>query len=248
MKNKFKFPLIVLLIGLVITIVAVSLGGKIINLESSYDGKNISESYEGVKALNIDLNFSEAEIKLGDEFKIEASNVSKNTFESYVENGKWYIKDTTMSRMFNIINYRPKVTIYIPEGFKISSVNVNIGAGQIVVDKLVTDNISINVGAGEFKIYDLITDEATIDCGVGNIEVTGKINYKGNIKCGIGDVSLNLIGNEKDYDYDMKVGVGEVSLNDIKIEGSGDKIINNDCTNNYFKLDCGIGQISLNIK
>lgn len=248
MKKKFKFPLILFIIGIIITIVAVSLGGKVINIESSYNGKNISESYEGVKSLDIDLNFSEAEIKEGTEFKIEANNVSESKFESYVENGKWYIKDRTISRMFNIINYRPKVTIYIPEGFKSSNIKVNIGAGQIIADKLITDNIDITVGAGEFKISDIITDEANIDCGVGNVEINGKINIKGNIKCGIGNVSLNLIGSEKDYDYDLSLGIGEVSINNTKIEGSGNRVINNNSNKKSFKIDCGIGNVSLDIK
>jgi hypothetical protein len=241
-----KFGLIIFVIGIVLTITALSFGGRIVNFPS-HNAINISESYVGVESLNIDLGLSEVEVKTGDEFKIEASNVSKDTFKTYVENGQWYIKDKMSSKLFNLNNFDSKITIYIPESFKSQNLKINIGAGSFNGDKLTASNTEIDVGAGNLEISNLTTDEIDIDCGVGNIEINGKINNKGNVKCGVGKVDLNLIGNEKDYDYDLSLGIGKVVLNNNNISGTGDKVIDNTTSDKIFKIDCGIGKVSINI-
>ncbi len=81
MKKPMRFASIVLLIGIVISIVAICLGGRVTSVPV-FNGTDISDSYVGVKSVDIDLNFSQAQIKIGDEFKIEANNVSKNRLDT----------------------------------------------------------------------------------------------------------------------------------------------------------------------
>jgi len=245
-RKYVKLGLIILAIGIVLSITAFSFGGKIVNFPS-HDVANISETYLGVESLNIDLDVSDVEVKVGNEFKIEANNVSNNSFKSYVENGQWYIQDKTSSKLFNINNFDTKVIIYIPESFKSEKLKINMGAGSFIADKLTAVNTDINVGVGNLEIYDLITDEIDVNCGVGNVEIGGKVNNKGNLKCGIGNLDLKLKGNEKEYNYNLKVGIGEVVLNNNKFSGLNNKVIENTSSNKIFKINCGIGKINLSI-
>lgn len=246
MRKCIKISLIVFLIGIVLSIIALSLGGKFINLPA-HDLTDIMETYSGVESIYIDLSASEVEVKKGNEFKIEASNVSNNTFKSHVQNGNWYIEDKTVARIFNINNSNSKVIIYIPESFNAKEIRINMGAGQLIANKLIATTTDIKVGAGDFKIRDLKTDEINIDCGVGNIEINGIVSNNGYVKCGIGNVMLDLKGNEKDYNYHLNLGIGEVTLNDNNFSGVGNRVIDNTSESKGFKVECGIGKVSLDI-
>lgn len=246
-KKCIKFSLIILTIGIVITIIALSLGGRFVQ----FPVKNLtdmSQTYSGVESLNINLAASEVEVKIGNDFKIEANNISNDTFKSYVQNGKWYIEDKMTSKIFNFNNYNSKIIIYVPESFSAKELKINLGAGKLVADKLSGITTDIDVGAGDLKMYDLQTDDINIDCGVGNVEINGIVNNKGYVKCGIGNVMLNLKGNEKDYNYNLSLGIGEVTLNDNSFGGIGNKVIDNTSQGKSFKVECGIGKVSLNIK
>jgi hypothetical protein len=245
-KKYLKFALIVFFIGVVISTIGFSMGGKIIDLQIR-DLTDVTESYSGVKSLNLDISASEIEVKSGSEFKIEASNVSKNSFKSYVQDGKWYIQDKMIAKIFNISNNYSKVVIYIPVESNLNELTINMGAGRFTAAKLNSITTDIKVGAGDLRIYDLTTDEINIDCGVGNAEINGTVNNKGYIKSGIGNVSLGLKGNEKDYNYDLTLGIGEVTLNSKSLAGMGNKIVNNTSSNKNFKIESGIGKISLKI-
>ena len=245
-KKRFKISLIIFVIGIVISITAYSLGGRI-NSSSAKNSINFSEVYTGIETLDIDLGLSDVELKKGNEFKIEANNVSSNTFSSSVENGKWNIRDNMPSKIFNINHYNNIVTVYIPELFENSKIKIKIGAGQLIVNQLTANNIDINIGAGNLKMDNLTATEVNIDCGVGNIEINGEISDKGNVKCGVGNVSLNLKGNKKDYKYNLNVGIGEISLNNNNYNGLGNKVTQNISSSKLLKVDCGIGKLSLNI-
>lgn len=251
LRKKFNFSGIVLLIGIVITIIALLLGGKIINIPK-YNVKDVNEVYTNVKSLNIDLSAAKVEIKTGDYFRIEAKNVSNDNFKSSVTDGIWNIEDKIEPKVFNILdfnigNYNSNIIIYLPESFQSENLKINIGAGQLLANDLISKNTDITVGAGEFKSKNLITENIRIDCGVGNVDINGEIKNISNLKCGIGNISLNLKGDEKEYNYDLKVGIGEVDLNNKKFHGTDNKYINNDAINKEFRIDCGIGKVSLKL-
>jgi hypothetical protein len=256
LRKKFNFSGIVLLIGIIITIIALLLGGKIINI-SRYNVKDINEIYNNVKSLNIDLSASKVEIKTGNEFRIEAKNVSNDNFKSLVTDGIWKIEDKFEPKFFNILgislsnfnigNYDSSITIYLPASFQSENLKINIGAGQLLAHNLISKNTDITVGAGEFKSNNLITDNITIDCGVGNVDINGEVKNKSNLKCGIGNIDLDLKGDEKDYNYDLNVGIGEIDLNNKRFHGTDNKYISNGSIDKEFKIDCGIGKITLKL-
>lgn len=249
-KGVYKFSLLTFIVGIIITITAVSLGANItrVNLNAVNSLTDVTQTYTDVKSLNIDLAASEVEIKTGDEFKIVANNVSKNLFKTYVEDGIWYVKDDKTFSFLNFGGYNSKVTIYVPESFNSENLRISMGAGKFSANNLNAKTTEIEVGAGDLRISNLTTDEIDVECGVGNIEIGGIVNNKGDIESGVGNVSLELKGNKEDYNYDVSLGVGEVILNGSNLGGFGDKVINNTTSDKYFKVECGIGKFSLNIK
>lgn len=164
--------------------------------------------------------------------------------------------------------FEPEITIMIPEDFVADDIYLELNAGRMEVDDLRSKTGSFNVSAGEIVINHLVLSgesayrvgtghmkleqidakDITVDCGIGYIDIEGRLTGDNYISCDIGRVRLELEGDKEDYSYEA----------DIKL---GNAVINGDSYNNArynqksegeeagsFTMDCGIGNITLDIK
>ncbi len=242
------FSTIFIIVGIITTIIALLLGAKF------YDYKldNFNQIYEdNISSININIEAGEVIVKEGDSFKIEASNIIESKLKSEVNDNTWEIEYLQFKNFFyNLLNnsfsFNSKITIYIPSDTIIDKFDIDLGAGKGLIKKLSAKDIKVNVGTGSLIINDLYSEKSSIDCGVGNVDISGRMIGYNKIDNGVGSINLNLIGNEKDYNYRYDIGIGEVKLNNIKY-ASDDNYINNNA-NNDFNIDCGVGSIEINIK
>lgn len=242
-----------IVIGVILAVLAFVFGGR---FSDTFNGEriNISTTYENIDSIVMNYRYGKLSIKEGDEFKIVADNVLKNSFTSSVENGVWTITDKKKIILFpfiNDINLNDEdsvVTIYIPKYVKLENCDFVLGAGKIQADFLDTKIFKIKVGAGEVIINTLIATESTLECGVGSIKIDGEIIGDSKISCGIGEIVVSLKGNPKEYNYSVKVGIGKTIINGDVYSGVSDKKITNADAKSTFTLDCGIGKIELGIK
>ncbi|QHQ61792.1 DUF4097 family beta strand repeat protein [Anaerocolumna sedimenticola] len=164
---------------------------------------------------------------------------------------------------FNAAN----IELTIPEDFVFENLDIKLGAGTIKAERLTSKKADIDVGAGSLHIEELSASEnssysidtgelvieninaqdANINCGVGNLTASGVIIGDSLVTCGIGNVSLDINGNENDYNYNVDCGIGTVIINDNSYSGVNSKHKTNNNAKNSFDLDCGIGKIALEI-
>lgn len=246
-KSAFKVALIILAIGLCITIIAVSIGGDVVNINNPKKA-DLTETYTNIESLVMEIGASNIEVRESNEFKIEASNISKKGFKSYVTDGTWYIKENSSPAFLNFFGNDTTIIIYLPKDFISEKLKIDIGAANFNADKLAANKADIKVGAANLKIHELITNDIDIECGVGNVEINGRINNNAKIECGVGNVSLNLVGNEKDYNYDLNVGLGSVVLNNNSFSGITEKVIDNEAIDKEFRVEVGVGKVGIKIK
>lgn len=167
----------------------------------------------------------------------------------------------------NIGKNGPEFVITIPKEFKAENLSIDLGAGELFADELTAKKAELVVGAGLMEVGSMKVDEFTsleagagkiaveflesesarFDCGVGSIEVDGEIPSDIDADCGIGELKLDLLGNEKDYNYDIDCGIGEVKINQNTYSGTERQKINNDA-DAKITLDCGIGSIKISIE
>ncbi len=160
--------------------------------------------------------------------------------------------------------FTPRITITIPKGFVAETFNMDIGAGEakadtinslkgelsvgagsFTVDRLsIRDRSSFEVGAGQMVLEDVILKDASVDCGIGEVIIEGIMTGDNNINCGVGNIELRLTGEEDDYSYDIESGIGNISIGNSSYRTSSRKI-NNSTADNYLRLECGIGNISV---
>jgi len=247
LKNAFKVALIILAIGLCITIIAVSVGGDVININNPKN-TDLTETYTNVKSLVMEIGASNIEVRESNEFKIDANHISKKGFKSYVSDGTWYIKENSSPAFLNFFGDDTTIIIYLPKDFISEKLKIDIGAANFNADKLAANKADIKVGAANLKVNELITEDIDIECGVGNVEINGKIQNNARIKCGVGNVTLNLLGNEKNYNYDFNVGLGSIVLNNNNFSGITEKVIDNEAIDREFKVEVGVGKVGIKIE
>lgn len=219
------------------------------------DNINFSEKYNNINGLNIDVSNCNFYIQEGKEFYVEASNIDSSTkFEN--ENGVLKVKEKS-SKIFK--NKSSKIIIYIPSGYKLDNVIINLGLGKSDISNLNCEKLDMNYGAGKVNIDNVNSNKTTINCGTGNITVenstfkdldldcgVGKFSFNGfilgnsNIDCGVGETDLDLKGN--DYTLITENDLGTVSINNSNV--SGKQTTGNG--KNRIDISGGIGTLDIN--
>lgn len=220
------------------------------------------ESFDGVNSLDIELDVSKLDIKIGEEFKVEVNNPT-NEFYCKMNGDTLRIKDNKTN--FNWFNFSddvvPEITIYIPESQNLEKIELEAGINETYIEKLSADKIDIETGVGKFSANDINADvfkidggagetkirnskvnELKLEAGVGKFVIDSEILEKADIEAGVGQLIVNLAGNKENYKIKTSTGIGNLSVDGKKV--SDEQIIGNgDC---YVKVEAGVGEVQVN--
>jgi len=278
-QRVIKYGAITLAVLLAITIIS-GIANAAVSIISIFAGdyiiisgrKNVSsfdkrESFADVESLDIDIVSGNLVIKQGDQFFVEADDVT-NDFEMKVTNNQTLkIRERKKGIEFLgfYFNINKKIvsdiTIYIPANYQLEETKINTGAGKVEIDRLITKKLIIDAGAGNIKgsnldasevklnggagkmIFDnVIFRNMKLDSGVGNVEIHGALLGDNRIDCGIGNMDIELYGHEADYDLDIETGLGNARINGRRISK---KYRTNNDASSYIEIDGGIGSIDI---
>lgn len=220
--------------------------------------ENFSETYQNVNKIDIDVISANLVIKTGNEFRVEANNLS-NPFSSELRNGTLRIKES--KTWFWMSHSSGDITIYIPRGIILNDLKIDAGAGRIEISNISVDDFEIdqgagvleianskfnktdiNGGAGEIRILESTLNNMKMDAGVGKITLKAEITGNSKIECGIGEMDIELLGKEEEYSITAEKGIGTIRIenkeqSDNSIYGTG---------KNRLKLEGGVGSIKVN--
>ncbi len=236
-KNYFLSTLLVIfLVGILLTVVGVCSGGRLFSYETTSEDMTNDQTTSGLTTLSdvdaetitgLDFDFKADSVKiiLGDQYSIE----STGQYESYVKDGKWYVKTAYSKTYISFLSRKiiipafwegwneteGKLTVTIPANTRFTSANIKMTAGDIHGDVLEADKIDLKAGAGELNFKELSAQEMTL-------------------KVGAGDANFNKFCIEESCD--IKVGAGEINL------GSEDNILSENVIANL-NGECAAGEI-----
>ena len=127
---------------------------------------------------------------------------------------------------------------------------LDVGAATMVVNEFdVTEHMEASVGVGSLEIGGGTYKKVNVDCGVGNFELSGTVNGDLTVDCGMGNTILKLNGKEDDYNYKLSCGMGNLTVNDSQYTDiSGSHTVKNDGAIGTIDLDCGMGNLELEVK
>ncbi|SHO47806.1 DUF4097 family beta strand repeat-containing protein [Anaerocolumna xylanovorans] len=234
------------------------------------DSVDFDKEFEGIVNLHIMNGVGELTIEKGssDKVRVEASDVTKD-FRATVVSGD-ELKISTKSDFWNIFSWginvhrKPRITVYLPEGFEGRNVVIDAGAGNIKLEDLICEKLDINAGVGningnniktstlnvdggvgEITLDEVTADDSDINAGVGNIHIQGTLNGKNTVDAGVGDIRLILKGSADDYNIKVDPGVGSVYVDGNKY---GKMSWNNKTAENSIDIDGGVGSIHIDFK
>lgn len=275
-KVCLVISLTAIILGCALLIIAVG-NGYSIRDEQRY---SFDESYDGVEAIDINIQYGDVRITEGDSFSIKTRDLFiDRDFTSQVSDGVWEITEKGIHEVnfFGLRlpvasaygeDYLPDIYITVPEGFEAEELDISIGAGRLRSDNINARTGSFNVDAGEMiingltvpegsdysigtghmEISDLKAGDISIDCGIGYIEVEGTVIKDNRVKCDIGSVRMELDGDDDDYSYEIGTDIGSIHINGKSYLGKRRNRNIDGGELGSFRLDCGIGSISLDFE
>lgn len=218
-----------------------------------------------VENLDIEVGGCILETKISKDinFYVEVSKAYK--FQGYVEDDTLYIKASNGAKTWNKMG-SCTITLYVPRDFWFEDVNIEmgagvlefadlraidcvsleIGAGQIVIDNICSNELEMEVGAGEIKLKNMeVYKELSAEVGMGNFEASGVVMGDAEIQCSMGNVSLELAGSEQDYDYSIECAMGNIGLGSRSYSGLAKEMSINNNAGVTIELQCAMGNISV---
>lgn len=270
-QKVIKWFALALAVLLIVTIFSGIIGGlsfvgmMVWGDEISWNGNSewVNTEFSGKEMTRLDVNVKATAVRIrtvkeGEPVRIETNN---EYITSWVDGSTLNVVEK--SHGFFGWGGTGDLVIYVREDTTFDSVEIEIGAGTLDVERLEARDLKLNLGAGKTAIDELFaTRRAEIDGGAGVVEIRGgelhdldldlgagkaelraRVVGNGRVTTGVGKTELTLIGREGDYRLRIDKGIGSVtldgrSLSDGESVGNGTTLI---------EIDSGVGAVEMKI-
>lgn len=213
-----------------------------------------------ISALNIDVVGAQLKIVEGDFFELSSNIKDLKVSE---QNGELSIEQK--QKIMGIhSNKAGEILLTVPADTYFKWIEIDAGAGDVSISKLVTDKLSfdcgagrvnldyieaksiaeINTGAGELSIGGGVIHNLDLDLGVGVTYLRAALEGRSEINCGVGEIDISICGRQQDYTLHINTGVGTVDVNGESVKRNSS--IGNGA--NVVDIDGGVGSISINFE
>ena len=189
--------------------------------------QNVSKLYASVGGTKVEFRVSQ-----DDSFYFESAGAPK--FQCYASNDALYL--TAGTEKWNadgavIYVYLPKDQDFknveielgageiIIEALKAESTAIEIGAGSMTVSSLTAKELCVEIGAGSAKMSDVNTVHANTEVGMGEIILEGSISGNLEAECAMGSMQFTVDGKENDHNYEIDCAMGSVRVGSDSYEG-----------------------------
>ena len=223
--------------------------------------KTTEEKYALDKFENLDINFGAGALEIKKTF---GDQIVINHSKDVVVKSDGKTLRIRSKKKDIVLTERNFVTIEIPETVTFDNVTVNAGAAELSIERLEANNIDFDLGAGALHVDEFVCKNGTFNVGAGEVDIEngcikntsmdvgmGAIFYGGIIQgpleadCGMGAITLELEGDESDYNYNIDVDAGDVQIGEKSYSGIGYSDYIDNGSINEFDLDCDMGSISI---
>lgn len=249
-----------------------NIGSNISNINNQENGEVISEegelkSYDNIDIIDIDHGAGALIIKSGETDKVTVYiedndnnkyNVRTSGGTLRIENGRNF--DNIFGISWNE-NISSRLIITLPKDIELEKIDIDAGAGEIILQDFTTKDLDIDAGAGQVKITNVeayqvdidggagelifanvVFSDSDISAGVGVLDFTGKLLNENDISAGVGEIILNIQGKREDYNIKLEKGLGE-----IRVDGQefGDVELKQDNSEHSLDIEGGVGSVNV---
>ena len=156
------------------------------------------------------------------------------------------------------------LNLYIPKNLMLQKAEIELGAGNIQVEKLqaedlevsveagkmlvntlIAENMDLSVGAGTLTIENGVTKNVEISVGAGNLSFNGSVQGNVDANCAMGNLQLVLQGDVKDFNYELQCVAGNIILDGEKNSGINEGKLIDHAAHKDMELDCAVGNMKI---
>lgn len=258
LQKVIKYFALALAICIIISIFSLilsvlnSLGVSVIEKDSKVVDAYIIN--DDINDMDISLNSSDLSIIWGDNLGVDSTSKS---IDVKIEGN--ILKISEKNSLFWDRN--SKVTITIPRRFYLNSVDIDSGAGSILIEDINTKELDLDLAAGKVDINNInVLNDTEIDGGAGKLtmdnvtlsnlklslgagssKITGVFKGNSEIECSVGGLDLTLLDSINNYALDIDKAIGKVYVNSRKI--TDEKYTTNG--ENPLKIEGAVGSINI---
>lgn len=244
MRHMWKAVLtifvVLLVAGIALTVVSALTGGSFASIKTNVAIRDYEEDFSGAGVDELELHIGAGSLKIveGDDFRVEARNIAEEYFTCKLDGKKLVVSENwsnnsalNLARGLNLLDYRPEIIVYLPEGFEAKtavlemaagrcdierlhagSIGITLAAGECVIDSLEAQEMDVEIAAGSLTVYSLAVDKCKTELSAGGAYLGGTIREEASVNCAAGRIELQLAGKQDDYSFDSDVGVGTVTI------------------------------------
>lgn len=238
------------------------------NLELNIDASDLVIKYENTKNITITVeNEEKHQCKIdGDTLKFEAIGHSEAIIKNwrakitmvFPENYKFNDVKITLGAGRMTAGYLKSKELFVEVGAGSVEVNtltvdgdalLTVGAGNMEVESLNAKNADLKVEAGNMEVNGIETENADIVCEAGRFEgENAKLSSEAKVECGAGSVSLDMLHQKKDFNYDLECSVGSIAVGEEKCSGlDRERRIENNA-DKEFDIECSVGAVEIDFE
>lgn len=230
---------------------------------------SVEKTTLGADIKNLDIEVGGCEFEFAesedDNFYLTVHGMGKIQF--YVEEGTLYIKSThrmaEVSDLFEAIKGH-EIILYVPSNYHFENLNLEMGAGLLEANDIITDDIYLEVGAGsievdslqakqctaevgmgEIVVDNIQTDDLNVEVGMGSFIMEGTVQGDLTAECSMGAVEMKLIGDEDDFNYDLGASMGAVSIGRDEYSGLAQERTIDNGADKTISVDCAMGAVEI---
>lgn len=229
--------------------------------EGTIGGYDLGTKDSGITGLEMEAGGCSVTLKNSEDehFYVEAEGMRK--FQGYVDGNELVIRGTAK---YSTNSWNGSITLYLPSGYRFQEVDLELGAGKMIIEEMQADDFSAEVGAGQLVVRNLSAYQAELDCGMGQMQLSdmqagnvsaavgmGSIELDGSVSgdleadCSLGELKLTLTGKQADFNYELTCGMGELKVGDDSYSGMAqEKQIDNHADKNM-QLECAMGSVKV---
>ena len=186
---------------------------------------SITQVEEAFGSLDVELGAGKVEIYYADLDKVEVEQEKTTGFRCYVEESTLHVEG---GKKFGVNDNSAKIVIRIPRNYTFAEFELEVDAGEAIVEGIVANEASINVGAGKVTVKKLDAKEVDASAGAG-------------------ELYLEAVGKKENYSYNLECDIGTIRIGEESYTGLGtEKNIKNPNAERFLEADCDIGTVQVN--
>ena len=239
---------IIALIAVILIFIVRTYGSNLENTENTENENMISQTFENVQSIEINLQKLELEVKEGEQVKVEYADTLEGIKIEQSESMLTIIdEEVVMSEDSN----GQKVIVYLPKETKFNDINLTVKDRSISIETLNATNVKLDIDGNYCTINNILSDvmelknqggrmtinngeikNVTMQSDSGNDKLNLKITETATMNLNTATAEINLIGTEEEYQVNtvtenssMYVKMGRMDNGEQTI-GSGNAKIN----------------------